>query len=64
VVGVEERVAFLEGRVAEHSRVTEDVRQSIARLEQRVDRQFHWIVGIQMTTFVATIATILSAMLR
>lgn len=88
---VQQRVAFLEGRVTEYSHVIDSVQQGIADLkerfntvdqrfigidqrlatfdqrflsiEERMSRQFYWILGVQMTTFVATIATILAAML-
>ena len=78
VITVEERVAFVEGRVGEHSQMIDGVRQAIVsldqrmdhrfesveqrmdrrfqRLEDKVDRHFYWVIGVQMTTFVATIA--------
>ena len=37
---VEERLAFLEGRVAEHSQRTDDIRNAIVHFEERVDRRF------------------------
>lgn len=63
---VEGRVAHLEGQVSELSQALVDLRASIRHLEQRIDarfdsledkmsRQFMWIVGIQMTTLLAII---------
>lgn len=37
---LEERVAFLEGRVGEHSQMLEGIRGAIVNLEQRMDRRF------------------------
>jgi hypothetical protein len=37
---VEERVAFLEGRVADHARGTDGIRDALARLDTRIDRRF------------------------
>ena len=63
---VEGRVGHLEGQVSELSQGLMDLRASIRHLEQRIDarfdaledkmsRQFMWIVGIQMTTLLAII---------
>jgi len=59
---VEERIAHLEGQVGEVSQALVDLRAAIRHLEQRFDaledkmsRQFMWIVGIQMTTLLAII---------
>jgi uncharacterized coiled-coil protein SlyX len=40
VAGLEERVAFLEGRVVEHSHMLDGIRDAIVHLEQRMDRRF------------------------
>lgn len=40
---LEERVAYLEGKVEEHSRGFASVRDSIAHLEQRMDARFETI---------------------
>ena len=37
---LEERVAFLEGRVVEHSHMLDGIREAIVHLEQRMDRRF------------------------
>jgi len=64
---LEERVAYIEGQMAEQSHAFAAVRESLARLEQRMDarfdaldRRFFWIVGIQITTLVAVVGAVLS----
>jgi uncharacterized coiled-coil protein SlyX len=37
---VEERLAFLEGRVGEHSQMLTGIREAMVSLEQRMDRRF------------------------
>lgn len=37
---LEERVAYLEGKVEEHSRAWEDLKDMIIHLDQKVDRRF------------------------
>jgi hypothetical protein len=101
VASIEERVAFVEGRLVEHSEIFSDQRaglsslgQRIDHLEQRMDRRFaqmdarfaqidarflqvearldrlggdlsknfRWIVGIQITTLLTVVATLLGAL--
>jgi hypothetical protein len=101
VASIEERVAFVEGRLVEHSEMFSDLRaglsslgQRIDHLEQRMDRRFaqmdarfaqidarflqvearldrlggdlsknfRWIVGIQITTLLTVVATLLGAL--
>lgn len=64
---VEERVAHLEGQVNELSQGLSEVKGAIRHLEQRVDalddkvsRQFMWLVGIQVTTLVAIVVAFIS----
>ena len=40
---LEERVAFLEGRVVEHSHMLDGIREAIVHLEQRMDRRFELV---------------------
>lgn len=40
MAALEERVAFLEGRMVEHSRMMDGIRESIVSLEERMDRRF------------------------
>jgi chromosome segregation ATPase len=96
---LEERVAYLEGKVEEHSRLGSELREMILHLDQKVDRfreelssriealdqrlsgriealdqrlsgriealdqkfsrYFLWIIGVQVTIFLAIIATFL-----
>ena len=84
---IEERLAFVEGRVAEYSQMFSDLREAIAGLERRMDarftqvearldrlegrfdqlrvemsRNFRWVVGIQVTTLITVVATLLGAL--
>jgi uncharacterized coiled-coil protein SlyX len=87
-VTIEERVAYLEGKVEEHSKAWDDLKDMITHLDQKVDRRvdaldakidrhreelsnridaldqkfsryFLWIIGIQVSIFLAIIATLL-----
>ncbi len=40
MAGLEERVAFLEGRVVEHSHMLDGIREAMVHLEHRLDRRF------------------------
>lgn len=40
---LDERVAFLEGRVGEHAQMIGDIRGAIVNLEQRMDRRFELV---------------------
>jgi predicted nucleic acid-binding Zn-ribbon protein len=100
---LEERVAYLEGQVSEHTHTLIEIRDSIRQLDQRVDarfeqvdrrfeqvdrrfeqlerrfdtrfdvydrriegldekvsRQFTWVVGIQITTLIAIVGALLA----
>ena len=61
---VEERLAFLEGRVGEHGVTINGIRDALEALEARMDRRFDtldrrftWLIGLQ----VMTMASVLSA---
>lgn len=74
---VEERVAYLEGKVEEHSRGFGELREMVIHLDQKVDRfreelaaridaldqkvsrQFIWLVGIQIMVLLAVIGALL-----
>ncbi len=92
----EERLAYIEGRVEEHSRGVDGIRDALLSLERRTDarfdavdrrfdtvdrrlnaldakidsrcdaldekmsRQFLWLVGIQVTTLVAIVTTLIA----
>jgi hypothetical protein len=55
-----ERLAFLEGRIVEHSRQIDGIREAIDNLDGKVSRQFMWLVGIQVTTLVAIVAALVA----
>ncbi|MCC7184611.1 MAG: hypothetical protein IT185_00115 [Acidobacteria bacterium] len=75
---LDERIAFMEGQMGEHSTMIDDVRLTCARLEDRVDRfedrverrldaierkmdrGFVWLIGVQISTFVAVAAAMMS----
>jgi len=75
---LEERVAYLEGQVSEHTNTMLDIRESVRQLERRMEarfdvvdrrfegmddkisRQFTWVVGIQVTTLVAILGALLA----
>jgi tetrahydromethanopterin S-methyltransferase subunit G len=83
-VSLEERVAYLEGKVEEQSRLGGDLHQSVKQLDQKVDRfreelsnridatnsridaldqkvsrQFTWLVGIQIAILLALVGALI-----
>ena len=57
---VEERVAHLEGQLIELSQGFSEVKGAIRHLDDKISRQFMWLVGIQSTTLVAMVAALIS----
>lgn len=71
---LQERVSYLEGKVEEQSQTFVAIRDLLTELNRRVDRvehridglddkmsrQFLWLVGIQITTLVAVVGAVLS----
>jgi hypothetical protein len=57
---VEERVAHLEGQMIELSQGLSEVKGAIRHLDDKMSRQFMWLVGIQVTTLVAVVAALIS----
>ena len=71
---LDERVAYVEGRVNEQSQQIGGIREAIVSLEARIDRRlegiegrltgldqrFQWLVGIQLSTLIAVIAALLA----
>jgi len=53
VATLDERVAYLEGRVEEHARSVDGISEA---LEEKMSRQFMWLVGIQVTTLASVLA--------
>jgi hypothetical protein len=69
VLRIEERVAFLDGRVREQSDTMNDLREQFRALRDQMDRrfdaidkrmskQFMWLVGLMVTLQAATIASV------
>ena len=57
---VEERVAHLEGQMIELSQGLSEVKGAIRHLDDKMSRQFMWLVGIQITTLVAVVTTMVA----
>ena len=57
---VEERVAHLEGQMNELPQGLSEVKGAIRHLDDKMSRQFMWLVGIQVTTLVAVVAALIS----
>jgi uncharacterized coiled-coil protein SlyX len=70
---IDERVAYLEGRIEDHTTAfaelradlreirveIRELRSEMRALHEQVSRQFTWMVGIQMTVLVAILAAFL-----
>ena len=54
------RIGYLEGRMEEQSHVLQDLRAAVRHLDDKISRQFTWMVGIQITTLVAVLIALLS----
>ena len=75
---LEERVSFLEGRIVEQSNVLAGIREAVTSLDRRVlhldvkldaldskmSTQFLWVIGIQVSTILAFIATVVAIVRR
>ena len=68
---VDQRVAYLEGRMEDHAALMADVRaemrdlrsaveRGFERLDQKIDRHFMWLVGFE----VGVLATLIGVLLR
>ena len=71
---LQERVAYLEGKVEDIRDLLTELNRRVDRIEQRIDRvehridgldekmsrQFLWLVGIQITTLIAVVGAVLS----
>ena len=57
---MEARMGYLEGRVEEQSNMLQEFRASFRHLDDKISRQFTWLVGIQITTFVAILIALFS----
>lgn len=54
------RVGHLEGRMLEQSEGIADIRESVARLDDKMSRQFIWTVGMLVTVLAAVVGGLLS----
>jgi hypothetical protein len=57
---LESRIGYLEGRLDEHSRMLQDLRESVRHLDDRMSRYFTWLVGIGVTTLVAVLVALIT----
>jgi uncharacterized protein Yka (UPF0111/DUF47 family) len=71
---LQERVSYLEGKVEDIRDLLTELNRRVDRIEQRIDRvehridglddkmsrQFLWLVGIQVTTLIAVVGAVLS----
>jgi hypothetical protein len=64
-VAVEERVAYLEGQAQQLPTILTAMREDIVRVETRIDRiddrmgrQFLWLVGLHITTLLAIVGAL------
>lgn len=58
VVSLDQRVLALEGRMDQRFAAVD---RRFTELDAKISRQFQCVIGVQMTTFVAIVATILAA---
>jgi hypothetical protein len=66
VPSVDERVAYLEGRVEDHQGAISGLRMEVRELRADMNRQFHalgtrinWVIGSQLATALAVIGALL-----
>lgn len=57
---MEPRLGYLEGRVEEHSNMLQEFRAMFRHLDDRMSRQFTWVIGIQITALVAILVALFS----
>jgi uncharacterized coiled-coil protein SlyX len=57
---MESRIGYLEGRAHEQSNVLQDLRVAVRHVDDKMSRQFTWLVGILLTMFITLLATILT----
>ena len=58
-----ERISVLEGKVSEHNRIFDMIREEIRGLREyidgRIDSNFKWMLGVQITMWITIIVAIL-----
>jgi hypothetical protein len=60
VSSMEARMGYVEGRVEEQSNMLQELRGSLRHLDDKMSRQFTWLVGIHITTFAAMLIALFS----
>ena len=60
MTALEERVGHLEGRMQEQSQGISELKDSVARLNDKMSRQFVWLVGMLVTVLAAVVGGLLS----
>ena len=57
-----ERISVLEGKVSEHDRIFDMIREEIRGLREyidgRIDSNFKWMLGVQITMWITIIVAI------
>ena len=67
MAGLDERVAYLEGRMEDHSALMADIRSEMRalrsdmdrrfdHLDQKIDRRFTWLVGVLVGVLLALVS--------
>jgi hypothetical protein len=58
---IEERASFLEGRAAEDAVIRQHMLRTLESMDGKINAQFHWLVGLFVTTvlgFAAILVTL------
>ena len=72
---VDQRVAYLEGRMEDHAALMADIRgelrdlrstmnRGFERVDEKMDRHFMWLVGVMLTAFTAMFAALIGMTYR
>lgn len=57
---IEERASFLEGRAAEEALVRQHILRTLESMDGKISAQFHWLVGLFVTTILGFVAMLLT----
>jgi hypothetical protein len=57
---IEERASFLEGRAAEDALVRQHILRTLESMDGKINAQFHWMVGLFVTTVLGFVAMLLT----
>ena len=61
---IEERASFLEGRAAEDTLVRQHILRTLESMDGKIDAQFHWLVGLFVTTVLGLAAILVTIVSR